>query len=614
MPSDPRRLGPGGPDETRNLIIAGILCVAVLLGYDAFIAGPARMKAAAAQRAAAAVTQQVGPAPGARDAYVDRATALAAGPRALIDNPELDGSIALIGARFDDLSLKHYRQSIAKDAPEVTLLNPQGMKGHYDSYLGWEDPTTDTDVIGARTPWTAAPGARLTPATPLVLTYAGANGLSFTRTIALDDKSLFTITDVVENKSDAPRTLRPVSVVRREGMPLDFIPNQIVHQGLIGVLGPTHDFQDQTYQAAQKFAQNKAKGKTPMDTALLDMDGAGGWLGISDHYWLTAMIPPQGENLKGNFDATPHADYIDFRASYTGASRVVAPGARIEYAQNLFSGAKRVDVLQAYQKQLGAPEFDRAVDWGFFWIMTRPMFWILDHLGTWAGNFGIGILLTTILVKLALFPLVNSSFQAMAKLRKVQPKMKEIQDRFAADKQRQQQEMMKLYQTEKINPVAGCVPILAQIPVFYALYKTLSVTIEMRHAPFFGWIHDLSARDPSNLFNLFGLIPFDPTQLPLVGPFFWLGALPILYGLSMWATQSLSPQATDPTQQAIFRIMPIVFTFMFSSFAAGLVIYWTWSNTLSFLQQYVIMRRSGVETEIDKILKKRFGAKPEAPA
>jgi YidC/Oxa1 family membrane protein insertase len=254
------------------------------------------------------------------------------------------------------------------------------------------------------------------------------------------------------------------------------------------------------------------------------------------------------------------------------------------------------------------------VDWGNFWFLTRPFFnWLLHPLALFAGNFGLGILLTTIVVKLLLFPLVYQSFKAMAKMRGLQPKMKELQERYAADKQRQQQELMRLYQTEKINPVSGCIPILLQIPVFFALYKTLTVTIEMRHAPFYGWINDLSARDPTSLFNLFGLLPFDPGSIPVIGAFLLIGMWPILYGVSMWALQALSPPPTDAVQAQIFRLLPILFTFMFAAFPAGLVIYWTWSNTLSILQQYVIMRRQGVETQLDKFLAKRFG-KSATPA
>jgi YidC/Oxa1 family membrane protein insertase len=587
-----------------------IIAFVVLMSYDFFIAGPARQRQSAAQRSQAQI-QKIEPA--APAAPLARSIALAQTPRVAVDNSAVDGSIDLVGARFDDLSLKQYRQSVAKDSPEVSLLNPLAAKGAYDAYFGWEDPATGADIAGARTPWTAPAGARLTPQTPLTLTYSAPNGVVFTRTISVDDNFLFTISDKVENKSDAAIALRPFSVVRRHDLPPDFVNSAIVHQGLVGVLGADKLLREVRYTAAKKLAQQKAEGKKSLDENLFHTEGPGGWLGITDHYWLTALIPAQNEPIGATFDAAPGATFTDYRADYVGAARAIPPGGAASYTQHFFAGAKRVDILQIYQSQLGVADLDKAVDWGNFWFLTRPYFLILDRIGKWTGNFGLAILAMTILVKLALFPLVNQSFAAMAKMRKLQPQMKELQERFAADKQRQQQELMALYQREKINPVAGCLPILLQIPVFYALYKVLTVTIEMRHAAFFGWIKDLSAPDPTSIFNLFGLLPFNPHALPMVGVFLGLGAWPILYGATMLAVQSLSPPPPDPTQAQIFRLMPIIFMFLFASAAAGLVIYWTWSNTLSILQQYVIMRRNGVETEFDKFLA-RFAKKPASGA
>ncbi len=600
---------PQGPDDNRNLILAIVLAMAVMFGYDFFFAGPMRERQLAAQKAERAEIQRQIEENTVPAAPVAREVAVQNGPRIRFDTPSIDGTINLTGARFDDLSLKNYRRTIALDSGEVALLNPTDAEGAFDSYFGWEDGATGADIVGARSVWSAPAGAVLTPQTPLTLTYAG-DGVRVTRTIRVDDDYLFTVTDVVANEGASPRTLRPFAVVRRRDLPPDFVPNQIVHQGMAGALGPDHLFEELRYQDAQKHARAKARGEKQQDTPALQAEGPGGWLGISDHFWLAALVPAQNETIRAQFDATQHPSYTDFRSAYQGSVREIAPGAQVEYVQHLFAGAKRVDLLRGYQERLGVPKFDQAVDWGMFFFLTRPFFWLLDTLGKFAGNFGVGILLTTVVVKLALFPLVNSSYAAMAKMRKAQPKMKEIQDKFAADKARQQQEMMKLYQQEKINPVSGCLPILLQIPVFYALYKVLTVTIEMRHTPFFGWIQDLSARDPTNIFNLFGLLPFEPQNLPLVGPLLWLGILPILYGVTMWATQSLSAPPGDPIQQRIFALLPIVFTFMFAGFAAGLVLYWTWSNILTVAQQYVIMRRNGVETELDKFIAKRLGRAP----
>jgi YidC/Oxa1 family membrane protein insertase len=603
MPTPPRGLGPGSPDETRNLILFAVLMMVFLYGYDFFIAGPQRQATVRAQQQAHQ-EQQVAPPP---KPVLARPAAIAAVSRVAINNARVAGSIALTGARFDDLALKGYRQTADKNSPDVSLLNPINAKGGYDSYLGWGDPYTNEDVVALHTPWTAPEGASLTPQTPLTLSYTSPDGLAFTRVIAIDDQYMFTITDTIVNNGAARRALRPFSVVRREDTPPDFAPNLNVHQGMVGILGPDHQLQDKTYQQARALVQDKAKGKQPADAPLMQIAGPGGWLGISDHYWLAALIPPQDENLNVRFDANPQDNYIEYRASYWGKARAIEPGASVTYTQRLFAGAKRVDVLQGYEKSLAIPDFDRAIDWGnIFWFLTRPLYALLDFLGSHVGSFGLAILLTTIVVKLVLFPLVNSSFESMSKMRKIQPKMKELQDRYAADKERQQQELMKLYQAEKINPLAGCLPVLAQIPVFWGLYKTLSITIEMRHAPFIGWIKDLSAPDPTNIFNLFGLLPYDPTHIPIIGAFLHIALLPIIYGVSLFATQSLSPQAPDPTQRMVFRFMPIFMTFLFASYSAGLLVYWIWSNLLSFLQQYFIMRKNGVETEIDKLIEKYF--------
>lgn len=614
MPPGP----PEGDDNNRNTIIAIILCVAILFGWEYFFSGPQRVEMQKARQtelarveAAAAKPAAVPAAPG--EATTDAAAPSAPAPRIVFDNPSaIDGTINLEGARFDDLHMKRHFETVERTA-EARLFAPLGAEHHYDAVLGWETAGEDKGSgVGQRALWTAPAGARLTPDTPLVLTHE-ADGLRVTRTVTLDQDYMFTITDVVENTGAAPRTLRPYGVIRRTGLPDDFMPNQIVHQGMLGVFGPEPILHDITYQRGQKHAREKAEGKKLEDARLFEGRGPGGWLGISDHYWLAAMIPPQAEEIEGWYDARQEgadAKTISFRSAYRGAPRTIAPGATIEYQQKLYAGAKTVDILQRYQKELAIPNFDKAVDWGNFWFLTRPFFWLLDFFGGLLGNFGLAIMATTVAVKLLLFPLVNQSFEAMSKLKKLQPKMKEVQEKYANDKQRQQQEMLKLYQTEKVNPVAGCLPILVQIPIFYALYKVLTVTIEMRHAPFFGWIQDLSAKDPTNIFNLFGLIPFDPG---LITPFLHVGIWPILYGITMWGVTALNPQAPDPIQRQVFALLPFVFVFLFGGFAAGLVIYWTWSNLLSILQQYVIMRKNGVETEFDKLLA-RFNKAPAGTA
>jgi YidC/Oxa1 family membrane protein insertase len=514
----------------------------------------------------------------------------------------MDGSIALEGARIDDVSLKRYRQRVEKDSPEVVFLNPERSKGATYGFFGWLDFSGQIDVVGANTVWSAPQDATLTPETPLVLTYDTGDGVVFTRTISVDQDYLFTVADKIENKSDTPRSLRAYGAVRRHGLPDDLVNYMTLHEGFTGVLGGR--LKELDYKPAERGRGQDA------DKLRDGLVSDGGWMGITDKYWLAALIVGPNEPITGRMRALAKGadDRIIYEASFTGEPVELAANGVIEATHHMFAGAKRNEVLQRYQKDLGATDFDKAIDWGIFYFLTRPFFWLLDTFYKLVGNFGIAIMLATVVVKAALFPLVYQSYKSMSKLKKIQPKMQELQERYAADKPRLQQEMIKLYQTEKINPVSGCLPILLQIPIFYALYKTLLVTLEMRHAPFFGWVKDLSAPDPAHWYNLFGLLPFDGAHAwPVVGFFFAVGLWPILYGVSMWGVTSLNPPAPDPIQQRIFALMPILFTFMFASFAVGMVIYWTWSNVLSFLQQYVIMRRQGVETELDKWIKKLLG-------
>ncbi|MGE3143127.1 MAG: membrane protein insertase YidC [Hyphomonadaceae bacterium] len=618
--------GPGqGPGDTRNLIIFLALSVAVFLGYDYFVSAPARREAALHQQAVVQQQQEAAarrPAEPVQTSTREDALAETASARIHIETPALTGSLLLRGARLDDLDLKEFRETVDPRSPPVTLLSPANGPGSEDAYFGWEAQQSGAQnaaqaVADSFSGWSAPSGAQLTPQTPLVLTLAAPNGLAVTRTISVDDNSMFTITDRVRNEGDAAQQVRPFATVRRHGLPDHYKFSQIVHQGLTGVFGPDQILHEERFENADKHVRNKSRGKIGEDAHLIDETGQGGWLGVTDHYWLAALVPDQNERISAYYDSRAEGDANDYRAAYRGAWRPLPPGQEVTYTQHFFAGAKRVDVLRAYQQDLAIPDFDKAVDWGFFFFLTRPYFdWLLHPLSKLAGSFGWGILLTTIVVKVLLFPAVFQANLAMTKMRKLQPKIKDLQERFSADKQRQQQEMMRLYQTEKINPVAGCLPILLQIPVFYALYKTLTVTIEMRHAPFPGlWIHDLSAPDPANIMALLNLahVPAQALMsIPLLGPFiltplFHMSVFAVAYGVTMWALQALNPPPTDATQAMIFRWMPVLFTFMFASFPVGLVIYWTWSNVLSIAQQYIIMRTQGVETELDKFIAKRFG-------
>lgn len=626
--------GSQDPDQTRNLIIAGILSVLILVGFEFFYNIPTQQRLQAAQRAQAAQQhsqqQQAGaaltPAPALPP---ERVVAASAAQRLAIETPAVDGSISLVGARLDNLNLRQYRRTLDRNSGEVGLFAPYNSQHGYDTFVGWEDRNAAANAsggctancgVGAADVWSAQPGARLTPQTPVVLTFDAPDGLQVTRTISIDQNYMFTISDVVRNSGSQTRTLRPFGVVRRLGKPADWLNSGIVHQGFAGAFGPHQELHTETYQRGENQARDRLQGKVGADTRILEASGRGGWLGISDHYWLGALIPDQNEQIDGYFDGRSVNNQVDYRSAYRGQWRDIPAGGSITYTQHVFAGAKRLDILQSYQHALNIPRFDEAIDWGnLMWPLTRPFFtWLLHPLASWLANIGVSlnfavaILLSTVVIKLLLFPLVYSSSKSMAKMRGLQPKMKEIQERYAADPQRQQQEMLKLYQTEKVNPAAGCLPILLTIPVFFALYKTLSVTIEMRHAPFFGWIHDLSAPDPASVINLFGLLPFNPHTIPLIGGWIAIGVWPILYGASMLALQKLSAPPTDPTQAAIFQWLPIVYMFLFASFPAGLVIYWTWSNLITIVQQYVIMRRQGVETEFDKWLARMRNSSAQA--
>ncbi len=625
--------GGPGPGETRNIIIALVLSAAILLGFEIFYNAPhrAQMRAEEAQREETLRQQRpaqggetpAAPAEQTAPAAREDVLSASAASRIVIDTAAVDGSINLEGARIDDLNLRQYRRTVDPQSGEVTLLAPMNSTYGHDAFFGWEmqaGPDVMT-LADAASGWTAQPGARLTPSTPVTLMLRPGPGLTIERTIAIDENYMFTITDVVRNARDTAISTRPFGTVRRHGVPQDYRFNQIVHQGMIGAIGDRRRMA--TFRDADKHARDRTRNRVGEDERMESLQGENSWFGLTDHYWFTAIVPDHTENVAAYFDArTAQGGVNDYRTAYRGEWHNVPAGGSATYTQRLFAGAKRYELLRDYQRgnpDEGAapiPGFDWAIDWGNFSFLTRPFFAMLHWFGqTFAGwgiifNFGLAILASTVVIKTLLFPLVFQSFKAMAKMRGLQPKMKEIQERYAADKQRQQQEIMKLYQTEKINPVSGCVPILLQIPVFYALYKVLTVTIEMRHEPFAGWISDLSARDPTSIFNLFGLLPFDVSTF--LGGALLIGAWAILYGVSMWALQALSPPPADPVQAQIFRFLPILFTVMFAAFPAGLVIYWTWSNTLSILQQYVIMRRQGVETQLDKFIAKRLRREPTA--
>jgi YidC/Oxa1 family membrane protein insertase len=612
-------------ESNRNTIVFFVCALALLFAYETFVMGPAEKRKEAEARQAAAVQQKLHPgvplAPGAapQAVYLPLAQALAGSPRIRIDTPKLTGSIALKGGRIDDLDLKGYRETIDPKSPLVQLLRPEGAQDAYFAQTGW----TGANVPGLPDPntvWSAPAGAALTPGHPVVLTYAAPTGLVFTRTIAVDDKYMFTVVDQAANHGAAPVTLADYGSVQRDCVLPDaqhkdpcLPPGGVranAHEGAIGWLGAQGDPSKLTLKL-DKYAAWKKKTEPEVTSS------HGGWLGITDKYWMAALAPEQNQTITGAFRVTPTAQVNVFEANFVGPAQGLAPGGAISATTHLFAGAKTVPDLQTYQKTLGIPEFDQAVDWGLFWFLTRPLFTLVEFFYQHVGNFGIAILLLTVTVRAVFFPLANKSYESLTKMKKVQPQLNLIKERNAKDPAKQQKEMMELYQKEKINPFMGCVPMLLQIPVFFALYKVLSVTIEMRQAPFYGWVHDLSARDPTTLINLFGLLPFNPLTVPLIGGaldlYLHIGLWPVAYLATMWLTMQMSPQTgIDPTQQKIMQFMPLIFMFTISGVAVGLVIYWAWSNVLSIFQQYIIMRRFQVDNPVDQIIR-RFTGKP-APA
>jgi YidC/Oxa1 family membrane protein insertase len=412
---------------------------------------------------------------------------------------------------------------------------------------------------------------------------------------------MFTITDTVANTTGHSVTLAPYGSVQRQGLPSGLGKSSVVHEGGMGWLEKRRPI---------KYSKWEKDGSSPEYTS------RGGWIGITDKYWLAALIPAQDQEIKGQYRLTKTPQLNVFDANFVGQPREIPAGQQMTATNHIFAGAKEVPVLEAYQQQLGAEHLDEAVDWGMLWFITRPMSWFLNFLFQHVGNFGVAILILTVVVRVVFFPLANKQYESMTKMKKVQPAMEELRKKFKEDPQKQQQELMALYQREKVNPAAGCLPIFLQIPVFFALFKVLQISIAMRHAPFFGYIQDLSERDPTTIWNLFGAIPWDPASAPLIGGILatslHIGVLPILYGFTTWLTTSMSPPAADPMQQRIFQFMPLIFTFIMAQFAIGLLIYYTWSNVLTVIQQYVIMRRFKVDNPIDRIISRVTGKPRQA--
>ncbi|MFZ0371755.1 MAG: membrane protein insertase YidC [Xanthobacteraceae bacterium] len=615
--------------EYKNTIIAIVLSLVVVIGWQYFIGYPqmqrqqeqaqlkkqeeAQVQPGAAQpnvaqpSPSAASAPPVPNAPTTEPPAASRAAVIAASPHVTIDTPRLQGSIDLKGGRIDDLSLTQYREDVDPNSPPIVLFSPSGAPDAYYAEFGWVPAAGTTAAMpGPDTMWKRDGSGTLGVDHPVTLSYDNGQGLIFTRTIAVDDHYLFTIKDQVANKGRAPVTLFPYGLISRHGTP-PVLGYYILHEGPIGMMGSDGE-KEETYK---KMAEIKSES----------WDVTNAWLGFTDKYWAAVLLPNTDAKVKTRFSATNVNGKDIYQTDYLGDAQTVAPGATVSTDSRLFAGAKEVSVVGinfplgpgGYNQALHLNHFDLLIDWGWFYFITKPMFLAIDYFFHLVGNFGIAILIVTVCVKLLFFPLANKSYASMAKMKAVQPQMAMIKERFANDKAKQQQEMMELYKKEQINPIAGCLPIAIQIPVFFSLYKVLFITIEMRHAPFYGWIHDLSAPDPTNIFTLGGLIPFDPTIIPLIGGFLHLGFWPAIMGVTMWVQMKLNPAPPDPTQQMIFNWMPLIFTFMLAKFPAGLVIYWAWNNSLSVAQQSVIMHRHGAKIQLWDNLKGTFyKPKPKA--
>src|SRR5277367_4982625 len=615
--------------ENRNTILAVVLSGFVLLAWQYFYNVPQMEKQRAQSQIQAELAKQApvdstttpatGPqtnappapasnlpaaSPAAAAPIVNRETAIAATARVKIDTPSLSGSISLKGARIDDLSLVKFRDTVDPTSPAIVLYSPSNTAAPYYAEFGWVPATGSTARIpDQNTMWAQEGSGSLSPSTPVTLKYDNGDGLTFRRTIAIDDRYLFPIRDAVSNVGNAPVTLYPFALISRHGAP-QVSGYYILHEGLIGYLGD---------HGLQEYAYKKIDDAKSVSFKVTD-----GWLGITDKYWASALLPDTNAQLQARFSSNLVGTARTYQTDYLEDPQTIAIGGTGSANARLFAGAKEVSVvginfpiggLGGYNRQLELNHFDLLIDWGWFYFITKPMFLALDFFYHLVGNFGIAILLVTVLVKLLFFPLANKSYASMAKMKSVQPQLAALKERYPDDKMKQQQEMMEIYKKEKINPIAGCLPVALQIPVFFSLYKVLFVTIEMRHAPFFGWIKDLSSPDPTNLFTLFGLFNYDPTALPVIGHYLALGIWPIIMGITMWFQMKLNPTPPDPTQQMIFGWMPLIFTFMLSGFPAGLVIYWAWNNTLSVLQQSLIMHRNGVKVELFDNLRAMFGPK-----
>ena len=578
-------------DDQRRFILAMVLSASVFMAYWFFFVAPTQQAAEADARAEIerlATEQPVATAPAAPTPQ-PREVLVATGSRIDIDAPGIRGSLLTTGSRLDDITLNEYDKTLNPEDGQFELLSPPGGERAALVADNWTLPGMATDPLGLETPWALVSGTTLTPSTPVVL-QTSIGGVDVTRTLSIDDHFLITADDQLTNNSAQPVTLTRRGVARTINLPKDLLNFFIIQEGPVSVQDDS--YHDQTFKKTAKESWTNS--------------GAAGWAGMTDRYWLHAAIAPQNGNTTINYDYSLIDGQGVWDAAYTTDAMTLTPGASMSSTGYLYAGAKERPVLEAYEKDLGIIGMSRAIDWGAMGLLVRPIMWLLSWLGNALGNYGLGILALTFIIKLLMFPLFNKQYQSQAKMKKVMPKVKKLQERYKDDRMKLQQEMMAIYKKEGVNPAAGCLPIIPTIFVFFALYKAVFIDIDLRHAPFIGYIDDLSAAEPISILNGFGFFPNDPRPGGILA-FIALGPLAFLYGATMSLMYMLTPPTGDPTQAKIFKLMPWLFMFILASFPSGLLLYWCWNNVLSFMQQWVITKRNNVDTPIDAFFRKITG-------
>lgn len=562
--------------ENRNVIIAVILSTAILIGWSMYFENTDEAQKKRLEIQGKTETQtniqkpetpQTGKAVPTK--AISRSDALKESDRVFIENSNLSGSISLRGALIDDIILKNYRETLDKSSKPIVVLSPKKSEDGYFVESGWATTKSDVKVPDNNSVWQIREGKKLTPASPVTLEWNNREGVVFSKKIELDDKYLFKITETIRNEKSKTIELFHYSQITKNTKP-NTENFYILHEGLIGVVDK--NLKEETYSTIEKEKKTYT--------------GKSGWFGITDKYWMSAIIPESGKSFKGEYSFAN-----SYKANFIISEPTIAnPQKSTSNTLKIFIGAKEVYPIDNYTEKEKIDRFDLSIDWGWFYFITKPLFFVIDYIFKIVGNFGVAIIILTLLVRILFFPLNNYSFKSMAKMKVLQPEMLRIKELYKDDMKRTQQEMMALYKREKVNPLSGCLPILVQIPIFFAVYKMLFVTLEMRHAPFFGWIKDLSAADPTTIFNLFGLIPWNPPS------FLMIGVWPILMGITMYFQMKLNPTPPDPIQAKIFAFFPLIMTVMLATFPSGLVVYWTVSNVLTMAQQYYIMKKTTVKT------------------